>query len=41
MIREVTIVYAGPLRWALVTEIDFNEGRCKNLIRNFKLLWAE
>ena len=32
------IFYVGSLRWELVTEIDFNDGGCKNFIRNFKLL---
>jgi len=40
MIHEVMIFYVGSLRWELVTEIDFNDDRCKNLIRNFKLLCA-
>jgi len=34
------VFYVGSLRWELVTEIDFNDGRCKNLIRKFKLLCA-
>ena len=40
MIHEVMVFYVGSLRWELVTEIDFNDGRCKNLIRKFKLLCA-